>query len=127
MTGFTTDYVDIRMYRWTKNDSDTYELLAPLTYVRHDDTITVPKGFKTNFASIPRIFRWLIEPTGKHSLAAACHDFLYDQGYKMGISRKQADKIFYDAMRDSHVNIITANIMWFCVRVFAYFHYKRKD
>lgn len=127
MTGFTTDYVDIRMYRWTKNDSDQNELLSPLVYIRHEETYTVPKGFKTDFASIPRIFRSIIAPTGKWTNSSILHDFLYSEGYKMGVTRKQADKIFYDAMRDSHVNIITANIMWFCVRAFAYFHYKRKD
>lgn len=127
MSGFTTDYVDVRIYRWKKNNSDMNELLKPLTYICPDGTeITVPKGFKTDFASIPRIFRTLIPPTGKWTNASICHDFLYSEGYKLGISRKKADKIFYDAMIDSHVARITANIMWFCVRAFAYFHYRRK-
>ena len=112
------------MYRWTKKDSQRHELLAPLVAYDDNQTIEVPKGFKTDFASIPRIFRVLIEPTGKHSLAAVLHDYLYTKGSQMGISRKRADKIFYDAMRNCFVNIITANIMWFCVRVFAASHYK---
>ena len=128
MSGFKTDYVDIRMYRWKKNDSEMNELLAPLIYTASDGTTyTVPKGFTTNFASIPRIFWSIITPTGKWSNASVLHDFLYDNGYKIGVSRKKADKIFYDAMIDSGVSRITANIMWFCVRAFAYFHYKRKD
>lgn len=128
MSGFKTDYIEVRIYRWKKNDSDMNEVLTPLVYEWTDGTIyTVPKGFKTNFASIPKIFRCFIEPTGKWTNASVLHDAMYDFGYKLGVSRKKADKIFFDAMIDSHVSRITANIMWFCVRAFAYFHYKRKD
>ena len=126
MSGFKTDYVEVRIYRWKKNDSDMNEVLTPLVYEWTDGTIfQVPKGYKTNFASIPKILRCFIEPTGKWTNASVLHDFLYDNGFKMGISRKKADKIFYDAMRDSFVNIITADIMWFCVRIFAFNHYKK--
>lgn len=126
MSGFKTDYVDIRMYRWKKNDSDMNELLKPLEYTNTDGVVyTVPKGFKTDFASIPRIFRAIIPPTGKWSNASVLHDYLYTDGYKLGVSRKQADKIFYNAMIDSFVARITANIMWFCVRVFAFSHYNK--
>lgn len=128
MSGFKTNYVDVRIYRWTKKSSDQNEVLTPLEYVASDGKeYVVPVGFKTNFASIPRIFRSLIEPTGKWTNASVLHDYLYEYGYKMGVSRKQADKLFYDAMIDSSVARITANVMWFCVRAFAYFHYKRKD
>lgn len=127
MSGFKTDYVDIRMYRWKPIENDMNELLAPLTYEWTDGTIyKVPKGFKTDFASIPRLLWSIIKPTGKWSNASVLHDYLYDNGYKIGVDRRKADKIFYDAMIDSHVANITANIMWFCVRAFAYFHYRRK-
>lgn len=128
MSGFKESYVDVRIYRWTKSESDRNEILSPLDYTSSDGTLyTVPKGFRTNFASIPRIFRSIIEPTGKWTNASVLHDYLYENGYKMGVSRKKADKLFYDAMIDSHVANITANIMWFCVRAFGYFNYKRKD
>lgn len=128
MGGFKESYVDVRIHRWTKNDIDRNEVISPLEYTTGDGTkYTVPVGFKTNFASIPRIFWGIIAPTGKHTNASILHDYLYENGYKLGVSRKRADKIFYDAMIDSSVANLTANIMWFCVRAFAYFHYKRKD
>jgi len=127
MSGFKTQYVDVRIYRWTKKENDRNELLDDLAYENSDGIIiTVPKGFKTDFASIPRFLHSIISPNGKWILASILHDYLYDNGYKMYISRKQSDKIFYDAMIDSHTARITANIMWFCVRAFAYFHYRRK-
>lgn len=39
--------------------------------------ITVPVGFETDFASIPRIFWIFLPPTGEHGKAAVIHDFMY--------------------------------------------------
>lgn len=122
MSGFTTNFVSVRIYRY----GITPELTKDLVYhSANNGDIIVPKGFNTDFASIPRIFWSLIAPIGKHTLAAVLHDFLYTYGYNLGISRKQADKIFYQAMIDSKVARITTNIMWFCVRVFASKHYNK--
>lgn len=112
---FKKNYVSVKIFRY----GEMPELAADLEYF--DDSvgaIVVPKGFKTDFASIP---------IGKHTLPSVLHDYLYDCGYKYGISRKQADKIFYDAMIKSHVNRITANVMRFCVRVFAHKRYNKGD
>ena len=62
--------------------------------------ISVPSGFTTDFASVPRPFWPLISPYGKAGKAAVIHDFLY---YKNRIgegwfTRAQADLIFLEAM-----------------------------
>lgn len=119
---FKKNYVNVKIFRY----GELPQLTGDLEYF--DDSIgviVIPKGFKTDFASIPRIFWNIIAPIGKHTLASVLHDYLYESGYKYGISRKQADKIFYDAMIKSHVSRITANVMWFCVRVFARKHYNK--
>lgn len=121
MSGFKTNFVNVKIYRY----GEMPELTKDLIYETDSQKFIVPKGFKTDFASIPRIFWTIIAPIGKHTLPAVLHDYLYTDGYKLGISRKQADKIFYNAMIDSHVARITANIMWFCVRVFAFRHYNK--
>ena len=64
------------------------------------DRIVVPKGFKTDFASTPRIpgMYWLIG--GKGTLPAIVHDYLYierDQTY----TRRQADRVFLEAMKEA--------------------------
>jgi hypothetical protein len=60
-----------------------------------DTTVMVPQGFTTDFASIPRIF-WAVLPRwGKYGNAAVIHDYLY---YQQKYKRKQADKIFLEAM-----------------------------
>lgn len=65
-----------------------------------EETITVPKGFVTDFASVPRAFWWLFPPDGKWTGGAIIHDWLY---YNRGAveviySRKECDGIFLEAM-----------------------------
>lgn len=120
--GFKTEYVNVKIYRYGK----LAELTQDLEYETSDGKIfIVPKGFQTDFASIPRILWWLIAPIGKHTLPSVLHDYLYENGYKLGISRKEADKIFWDANESSFVARITNNVMWLCVRVFARKHYNK--
>lgn len=124
---FIKNSVDVRIFRYGQMPQLTKDLIY-----RYPDSsgymeFIIPKGFETDFASIPRIFWNIIAPIGKHTLPSILHDYLYTEGYKLNISRKKADKIFYDAMIESHVARITANIMWFCVRCFAFKHYKKGD
>lgn len=120
--GFDKNYVCVKIYRYGKKP----QLTSELKYTWTDGTdIVVPKGFETDFASIPRILWNIIAPLGKHTNASILHDYLYTEGYKLGIDRKKADKIFFDAMLHSSVAQITANVMWFCVRLFARKHYNK--
>lgn len=121
---FTKNYVDVRIFRY----GEMPELTKELTYKHKSSgkTFVVPKGFKTDFASIPRIFWTIIAPVGKHTLPSVLHDYLYEHGASLGVSRKEADKIFWDAMIESHVAQITANVIWFCVRVFGFRRYNKK-
>lgn len=53
-------------------------LLCPLSYTTQDGwDITVPAGFVTDYASIPRGLYWLIPPRGKYNRPAIIHDWLY--------------------------------------------------
>jgi hypothetical protein len=58
-------------------------------------TITVPKGFVTDFASIPRGFRWLVHGHDQTRGPAVIHDYLYR--WAIG-DRREADSIFEQAM-----------------------------
>ena len=81
------------------------------------DVITVPKGFITDFASIPRPFWSIIgHPAGKYGKAAVIHDYLYRNGIG---TRKKADQIFLEGMKVLKVNVIKRNIMYYAVRIFG--------
>ena len=86
--------------------------------------ITVPCGFISDLNSIPRVL-----PLGFHSNsasgAAVLHDFMYRRAEyrKPGVTRKIADLIYRDAMKDNGVRRITAYTYYSFVRLFGWRHY----
>jgi Protein of unknown function (DUF1353) len=59
--------------------------------------VDIPRGFVTDFASVPRIFWSIFPPIGTYGLPAIMHDWLY---WTQPVSRKMADEIFDVAMKD---------------------------
>lgn len=85
--------------------------------------IEVPIGFKSDFASVPRIpFVYSLFGNQSHS-AAIIHDFLYSGQTKL--SRKAADKIFEEAMKSRNQSTWRRKCMFWAVRIFAGFAYKK--
>lgn len=87
---------------------------------RYQRSIVVPKGFVTDYASIPRLFQLFLSKLGRHREAAVVHDYLYsaDTEYK-NITRKEADVIFSDAMQDKQVPGWKRATMYRAVRLFG--------
>lgn len=97
------EFRDIQGSRW--------ELLSPLTYRAADGwTLTVPAGFRTDLASIPRGLWNLFPKTGEYNRAAVVHDWLYALGGRVVVrnpageiverryTKAQADALFYEGM-----------------------------
>lgn len=104
--------------RWVRGSKDKAILLRSLDYKTHQGIyISVPKGFETDFASIPRIFRIFFSKTGKYRDAAVLHDYLYKyQGFGFW-SRAGADKVFLQAMQDLGVGWTTRHAIHKAVRI----------
>jgi len=94
------------------------------------DTITVPKGFVTDLASIPRLVSGVLPPDGPWTEAAVVHDCLYFTRGGLQLwygrrcisraqpySRAEADDILREAMADIGVGLVQRNIIWTGVRV----------
>ena len=62
------------------------------------DFVDVPKGFETDFASIPIGLRNILPKDGPYTQAAVLHDWLYNQRKVHGRSRAQCDLVLYEAM-----------------------------
>ena len=109
-------------------DGRTVELLDPYTYHHpHHGKILVPAGFRTDFASVPRLFWRVVPPWGRYSPAAAVHDYLYATGQ---MSRRDADVVFYDKMIALGVNKAKAWTMYRAVRMFgglAWRNWRKRD
>ncbi|NND81643.1 MAG: DUF1353 domain-containing protein [Gammaproteobacteria bacterium] len=86
-------------------------LLADMTYTlgTTDISVTVPKGFVTDFASVPKsLWSFGLTPHGRHSRAAVIHDYLY---WAQGCTRAQADNIMIIAMQESSVGPIKKTML----------------
>jgi hypothetical protein len=81
------------------SDGKTWYLRSDFGYEVGDegsaDFIDVPKGFATDFASVPRPLWWIFPKWDIYGNAAVIHDFLY---YDQKRSRAGADKVFLEAM-----------------------------
>ena len=85
--------------------------------------IRIPSGFRTDFASIPKIFHSFIEDKDKYNKASVVHDWLYNA--KM-FDRKTSDKIFLEAMLVLGINKFKAYIFYYAVRFFGWIRWRRK-
>jgi uncharacterized protein DUF1353 len=65
------------------------------------ERIVVPKGFVTDFASIPQgLWSLGLSPHGQYSRAALVHDYLY---WAQVCTRAQSDRLMVIAMKESRV------------------------
>jgi len=94
--------------------------------------IKIPKGFITDFASIPH-FLFLLPYWAKFNKAPIIHDWLYHRHRVMGhkIDRKQADNIFLEAMlvewQSKKKRHLIAYLEYFAVRLFGYLAWSKKS
>lgn len=102
--------VDVAYGQWVLKDEAIYESDV-------GGTVTVPAGFKTDFASIPPwVPRRIADPAGHSRKAAVIHDYLC----RTAESRKQralGDRIFREAMLVVGVPRWRAWMMWAAVRL----------
>lgn len=95
-------------------DATTWEVRERIRYAGRRDTFTVPVGFRTDFASVPRLVTWLLPRYGVYTRSAILHDFLWRTG---ATSRADADGIFRRSMRETGVTVPRRWMMWAAVRL----------
>ncbi|WP_316574044.1 DUF1353 domain-containing protein [Nocardia canadensis] len=95
-------------------DAKFWRLIEPLTYQGATQTFTVPAGFRTDFASVPRSLVWLIPRYGAYTRAAILHDYLCRTET---VSRADADGIFRRCLHEFAVSTPRRWMMWAAVRL----------
>lgn len=96
-----------------ETDDRQWRLLADLRYhAKHEDFV-VPRDTLTDFASVPRLFTWLVPTSGTYTKAAVLHDFLCSTA---PVPRNDADGIFRRAMGELGVATVRRYVMWGAVR-----------
>lgn len=141
MSSFTTDLV-VKVL----NNGDKYEVIEEFEYYRDNNTdvkIIVPKGFVTDFATVPRIFWSIFPPFGIYTKASVLHDYLiiafktkktWDHVLTIDskvsiedrsklVKRCEADAIFKEAMKCIGVPAITRWFLYTSVRFWSIIRY----
>ena len=109
-----------RTLRERQNGRCIVELTRPLTYRLKADgirvAVTVPRGFKTDYASIPHILWSIMPPDGPWVRAAVIHDYLYQT---MDVPRWLCDAVFRSVMQHDKVPLIQRLAIFYAVRIFG--------
>jgi hypothetical protein len=103
---------------WVADGSGQKVVIEPLVYRSEvaQQTFTVPAGFRTDLASVPRLplAFWLFGAVADE--AAVVHDYLYSERL---VSRKMADEVLAEAMKATGVTWWRRGPMWLGVRLFG--------
>lgn len=98
----------------------SWRIAEEVSYENGTVTVIVPKGTKTDLASIPDIFKWYVNNDDYRVIRPAIvHDWLYATHKTAGgyISRSQSDDLFYDMLREEGMGVFKARVMWLGVRL----------
>ncbi len=103
-------------------DND-FSLCRDFTLLVNDYRFTVPEGFVTDLASVPRILWPIYAPNDVKTIGPAImHDYLYScPGHR---ARRSIDAMFYSALIVSGNSVLTAYLYWVGVRLFGASHFR---
>lgn len=79
--------------------------------------VTIPKGYLTDGASVPRLFWSLLPPWGKYGQAVVVHDYLCEFPYletkdgPIEIDRKRVDEILAECLKVLNVSAWRRHLM----------------
>ena len=107
-------------YFYFKGDIGLEGLAYPDSLDRSLRYIIVPKGFSTDFGSVPQLFQGIISPVGNASKAYVLHDFLCVLAHYGRLSRANADRIFKEALKQVQVKPLMREILYKAVRLYAF-------
>jgi len=97
----------------------------------HGEWATIPKGFRTDLASVPRWLTPFIQRDELGGVAPLAHDFLYQMGGVLEVlggvrlSRRQVDALFRLLMRLEQVPAWRRGVAWLAVRLAGWACWRR--
>ena len=96
-----------------------WELCEALYVYDGKRLFSIPKGFKTDLASIPRIVRPFMETCDLGVAAPIAHDWQYRRGDHGLYTRAQADDLFRRMMKHEGVAAWRRTLAYLAVRLFG--------
>lgn len=105
-----------------ESDSQLFELREPFVFSSSVGVITVPAGFISDFASVPRAARWYVDDDDPAILfGSIVHDWIYSQrgavGLERVLTREQADQVLREAMEACGARARQRLVVFWAVRL----------
>lgn len=109
----------IDLFYSEEEKSTQFVLMEEVDFIVGVGAFTIPVGFVSDGASIPRFWWGRVQPfDGRYLRAFLKHDYLYS-ALNTTVSRAEADKLLYDDLRAAGMGYITANEVYYAVRTFG--------
>lgn len=104
---------------------NVYTLLEGFEVVWNGKKLFIPENFKSDGASVPRFFWRIVFPPGDSRAlrAAFAHDYIY-RTHPENWTKAEADKMFYDLLREDGVSWLAAQTAWWGVKLFGFSSWK---
>ena len=119
MTGFSSR-LEVRAH-----EPGEWLVIRPLQYApRQGKPITVPAGFITDLASIPRLLRSVYDTQDECREPAVLHDYLYCVQFG---ERAEADALFLEALERAGVGLLKRRSMWLGVRAGGWMYWRKRE
>lgn len=114
-TAAALGFVGITVVRQVEGEN--WVTVEPLRYTATRQRFEVPVGSSTDFASVPRVFAWLVPRSGASVAPAILHDYLWRVEAPAGrIKYREADGILRQALRLRGVPFVLRWLYWSAVR-----------
>ena len=104
---------------------DYWRVVKPFTYlIKPNQWVTVPAGYLTDGASVPKVFWNIIPPWGKYGQAAVVHDLVCEylqvvqDGLPLSVSRAYCDSILNEAMQYLEVPTAKRRMIYWSVSAY---------
>ena len=106
-----------------------WEIETPISAEFRGHVIRIPNGFRTDLASVPRIFWCIIGPFELSVIAPVVHDYLYINvgrlHKKQVFTRKDVDQAFRYFMREEGVGCFRRFVAYWAVRFFGWIPWRK--
>lgn len=102
---------------------DKWRLEVPLRWEAPDIDLTIPKGWVTDLASIPRMFQNVMDVDGLSRCPAILHDWLYNAQFT---TREFADEQLRRALILYGESAAAARVYWLGVRAGGWLPWNRR-
>lgn len=103
---------------------DEWVVDQPLIALRNGEKIIVPRGYITDLASIPRVFRNVFNVNGPLRAPAVLHDWLYSS---QRFTRALSDQILLEAMEARGMDRVERYAIYSAVRTFGGSHWNTRE